>query len=44
MEAAQQARRTHVLMNNCHGNYGTTNAVEIGAMVIDLAGKAAPER
>jgi uncharacterized protein YecE (DUF72 family) len=37
MEAARDARRTHVLMNNCHGNYGTTNAIEIGAMIIDLA-------
>lgn len=37
MDAARGAREVHVLMNNCHGNYGTTNAVEIGAMVIDLA-------
>ena len=39
MDAARSAKRTHVLMNNCHGNYGTTNAVEIGALIIDLAGK-----
>ena len=39
LQAAQTAKRTHVLMNNCHGNYGTTNAVEFGAMVIDLTGK-----
>jgi uncharacterized protein YecE (DUF72 family) len=36
LDAAAQAKRTHVLLNNCHGNYGTTNAVEIGAMIIDL--------
>lgn len=40
LDAAAQAKRTHVLLNNCHGNYGTTNAVEIGAMVIDLAARA----
>ena len=38
LEAAQQAKRTHVLLNNCHGNYGTTNAVEIGAMIVELQG------
>jgi uncharacterized protein YecE (DUF72 family) len=36
LEAAATAKRTHVLMNNCHGNYGTTNAVEFGAMVVTL--------
>ena len=41
LEAASTAKRTHVLLNNCHGNYGTTNAVEIGAMVIDLASSSA---
>lgn len=37
LDAAATATRTHVLLNNCHGNYGTTNAVELGAMLIDLA-------
>jgi uncharacterized protein YecE (DUF72 family) len=31
--AASSARRTHVLMNNCYANYGTTNALELAAMV-----------
>jgi uncharacterized protein YecE (DUF72 family) len=32
-EAAEQAREVHVIMNNCYGNYGTTNAAEIASMV-----------
>ncbi len=32
-EAAAQVRETHVLMNNCYANYGTTNAREIAAML-----------
>ena len=28
-QAASEARETHVLMNNCYANYGTTNAREI---------------
>ncbi|HUO50928.1 MAG TPA: DUF72 domain-containing protein [Gemmatimonadaceae bacterium] len=31
--AAEQAREVHVLMNNCYANYGTTNALELAAMV-----------
>jgi uncharacterized protein YecE (DUF72 family) len=31
--AASQVRETHVLMNNCYANYGTTNAREIAAML-----------
>jgi uncharacterized protein YecE (DUF72 family) len=37
-EAAGEARDTHVLMNNCYANYGTTNAREIAAL---LAGELA---
>ena len=33
LEAAAQAREVHVLMNNCYANYGTTNALELAAMV-----------
>ena len=33
MEAAEQAREVHVLMNNCYANYGTTNSLELAAMV-----------
>ncbi len=35
-EAALGARETHVLMNNCFANYGTTNAREIAALLSDL--------
>jgi uncharacterized protein YecE (DUF72 family) len=28
-----QARRTTVFLNNCYGNYGTTNARELIAML-----------
>ena len=36
-EAASQVRETHVLMNNCYANYGTTNAREIAAMLSGTA-------
>jgi uncharacterized protein YecE (DUF72 family) len=32
-EAARKAKHTHVLMNNCFGNYGTTNARELAALL-----------
>jgi uncharacterized protein YecE (DUF72 family) len=35
-EAAGQAADTHVLMNNCYANYGSTNAREIAALLLDL--------
>jgi uncharacterized protein YecE (DUF72 family) len=28
-DAASQAKEVHILFNNCYGNYGTTNAVEM---------------
>ena len=31
--AASEAKDTHVLMNNCYANYGTTNAREIAAIL-----------
>jgi uncharacterized protein YecE (DUF72 family) len=34
-EAAKKARQTHVLMNNCFGNYGTTNARQLAALLKD---------
>ncbi len=34
-EVAKQVKRTHVLMNNCFGNYGTTNAKELAALLRD---------
>ena len=33
LEAAEKARQVHVLMNNCYANYGTTNALELAALV-----------
>jgi uncharacterized protein YecE (DUF72 family) len=38
MEAAGQARDTHVLMNNCYANYGSTNARELAAMLAEELG------
>jgi uncharacterized protein YecE (DUF72 family) len=32
-EASMQARRTTVFLNNCYGNYGTTNARELVALL-----------
>jgi uncharacterized protein YecE (DUF72 family) len=32
-EAARSARKTHVLMNNCSGNYGTTNALQLADLL-----------
>ena len=39
-EAAAQAKETHVLMNNCYANYGSTNARELAALLLEqeLAG------
>ena len=33
---AEQARETHVLMNNCFSNYGATNAREVAALLQDI--------
>ena len=41
-EAAAQARETHVIMNNCYANYGTTNAVELASLMRDPSGPAGP--
>jgi uncharacterized protein YecE (DUF72 family) len=35
---ARETRRTHVLMNNCFSNYGTTNARQVAALLRELAG------
>ena len=32
-EAARAAKQTHVLMNNCSGNYGTTNARQLADLL-----------
>jgi uncharacterized protein YecE (DUF72 family) len=39
-ELAAGARETHVLMNNCYANYGSTNAREMAALLEDLGGGA----
>jgi uncharacterized protein YecE (DUF72 family) len=33
LAVADKADHVHVLMNNCYGNYGTTNAAELAALV-----------
>ncbi|MBM4408807.1 MAG: DUF72 domain-containing protein [Chloroflexi bacterium] len=33
---AKEARETHVLMNNCYANYGSTNAREMAKLLADL--------
>ena len=33
---AADARETHVLMNNCYANYGSTNARELAKLLRDL--------
>ena len=38
LDAAERAHEVHVLMNNCYANYGTTNAMEIAAMVRRMFG------
>ena len=35
-DAARKAEQTHVLMNNCFSNYGTTNALEIARLLREL--------
>ena len=40
-EAAGQAQDTHVLMNNCYANYGSTNARELAAMLAEELAAAA---
>jgi uncharacterized protein YecE (DUF72 family) len=34
-EVAAQAKQTRVVFNNCYGNYGTTNALELTAMLAE---------
>lgn len=43
--AASTARDTHVLMNNCYANYGSTNAREIAKLLADikLGGSETPD-
>ena len=38
VSTAKQTKQTHVLMNNCFSNYGTTNAAEIARLLRELQG------
>lgn len=40
-QAATEARETHVLMNNCYANYGSTNARELAALLLEPAAEEA---
>jgi uncharacterized protein YecE (DUF72 family) len=33
----EQAEEVHLVFNNCYGNYGATNALEIASMIVDAA-------
>lgn len=35
---AREARRVHVIQNNCYANYGTTNALELTRLLLDARG------
>ena len=35
IELTGEAEQVHVVFNNCYGNYGTTNALEMGVLVAD---------
>jgi uncharacterized protein YecE (DUF72 family) len=39
LEVAERADETHVVFNNCYANYGTTNALELSAMLAAAAGE-----
>ncbi len=33
LQVAQTAAETHIVFNNCYANYGTTNALEMTALL-----------
>ena len=39
---AASTAQTHVVFNNCHANYGTTNAREMARLLEELQSAAAP--
>jgi uncharacterized protein YecE (DUF72 family) len=43
-EAAAQAKETHILMNNCYANYGSTNARELAALLLEPEDGPDPDR
>lgn len=42
MNVAEETTTTHVVMNNCYSNYGTTNALEMAAMIREAFGNSGP--
>jgi uncharacterized protein YecE (DUF72 family) len=38
-DAASNAEEVHVVFNNCYSNYGTTNALEMAALVAEALGR-----
>jgi hypothetical protein len=36
VDVAQRTQGVHVIMNNCHANYGTSNADEITALLVEF--------
>lgn len=41
-EAATKAAEVHAIFNNCHGNYATTNAVELAALLAGVSPRTTP--
>ena len=39
LDAAARAKETHVVFNNCYANYGTTNAAEMTALLLETGAK-----
>ena len=37
LQVAEKADETHIVFNNCYANYGTTNALEMSAMLAEAA-------
>lgn len=40
LDVAEKAEETHIVFNNCYANYGTTNALEMSAMLAEAAAEA----
>lgn len=43
-EAVRRASEVHVLLNNCYGNYGAANAMQLGGMLEHALGGTSPAR
>lgn len=43
-EAVRRAGEVHVLLNNCYGNYGAANAIELAGMLEHAVGGMSPAR